>query len=162
MSEAGGSGGTGLRALFPALTRRSLVRHYFPLSGAACHAALATHILNPDLLPKLLPSHDLAAANLAVINANVGIGLWMYHRAHMRKVSKRTRVMYSVYTASLLNFGSVLLWALTKSILPKSLLVRTLFGALTSLCLLAVGKEYVAYLDFLAADVGDAEPSSSH
>ena len=149
-------GGSSFRHWFPPLNRQSLFRHYIPLTGAICHTGVACHILSPEALPKLIPKYDLAVANLAVLNSSVALGYWLYHRSHMRKASNSTRLMYSAYLASCFNFGSILLWALTKYALPKNFLVRSVFGGLTSVCLLMIGKEYMAYVDFLATDINES------
>lgn len=69
----------------------------------------------------------------------------------MKKLSQNSRIMYSVYAAVLFNFGSVLIWAVTKTILPPDSIVRAAFGILTSLCALGIGKEYLGYIDEISS-----------
>jgi hypothetical protein len=71
----------------------------------------------------------------------------------MQKVTPITRVMYCVYAGGLFNFGSVMFWATAKVVfLPNNGLVRALFASLTSVCFLAIGREYVKYIDSLVPD----------
>lgn len=90
--------------------------------------------------------------NALFFNAHIGAALYVYYRQHMRKVVPKTRVMYSVYSSVLFNFGSVLIWATTKAILPKNPWMRGVFGVLTSICLVAIGRDYLIYIDSLAAE----------
>uniref|UniRef100_A0A915JVU6 Uncharacterized protein n=1 Tax=Romanomermis culicivorax TaxID=13658 RepID=A0A915JVU6_ROMCU len=110
---------------FPPVTSDSLLRHYLPIA----------------------PSCDLFLSNALLFNAHFGVGVYCYFRRHMKKLSTNCRVMYSVYEAVLFNFGSVLLWAVMKVILPPDTLIRTTFGVLTSVCLLGIGKEYLAFIE---------------
>lgn len=55
--------------------------------------------------------------------------------------------MYSAYSAVLFNFGSVLLWSVIKAILPPDTMIKSVFGILTSICLLGIGKEYLSFID---------------
>lgn len=98
-------------------------------------------------------------ANCLLFNSHVGTGLYAYFRPHMRKAQPYHRVMYSAYQAVLFNFGSVLLWAVTKSLLPQSHLVRSIFAVSTSACLLTIGKEYLDFLDAPSSEQGTAPTS---
>ncbi len=100
----------------------------------------------------VVSKYDLALANAFFLNSHIGAAIYIYYRQHMKKVSCKTRVMYSVYTAVLFNFGSVLLWATTKTVLPNTPVVGGLFGAFTSFCLLAVGREYLNFIDSLVSE----------
>lgn len=73
----------------------------------------------------------------------------------MKKASTYYRIMYSVYGALLFNFGSVLLWAVTKTLLPESNIVRTIFALSSSFCMLTIGKEYLDFVD----NKGSSPPS---
>ncbi len=114
--------------------------------------AYPNSIWNNRFTFSLVGDYDLAVGHAVFFNAHIGIGLYVYYRQHMKKVSQRTRVMYSVYTSVLFNFGCTLFWSTTKIILPRNFWIRGLFGILTSVCLLAIGREYLLYVDTLSTE----------
>ena len=61
--------------------------------------------------------------------------------------------MFSVFGSVMFNFGAVLIWATSKSFLPNVPALRIAFGALSGVCLCAMGKEYLEYVDANCKDV---------
>jgi hypothetical protein len=59
------------------------------------------------------------------------------------------RIMFSALGSIMFNFGSILFWALTKSILPDKTWMRILFACVSSFGFLAIGKEYLKAVDAL-------------
>ena len=86
-------------------------------------------------------------ANSLWFNAHFGVGLYMYPRRHMKAAPRYQRIIYSVFGAAMFNFGSVLFWATTKTLLPKSNALRIIFGLGTGAALLGIGKHYIDYID---------------
>ncbi|VDO97429.1 unnamed protein product [Soboliphyme baturini] len=140
-----------LEKVFPPLNSVTLLRHYIPLCGAVSHSMFSIHILNPELLTKIFAMNDAAISNALFLNANLGIAVYMYYAKHMKRVTTSARVIYSVFTTILFNFGSVLFWATAKAVLPKNGAARMLFGVFTSFCFLAVGKDYCMYINSLSS-----------
>ncbi|XP_064458015.1 uncharacterized protein LOC135368566 [Ornithodoros turicata] len=131
----------------PPLTSENLYKVYLPIAGAVSYCTFSVTVFIPELLSRLYPDHSVMIANCLLFNSHVGTGLYIYFRRHLKAAPFYHRVMYSAYNAVLFNFGSVLLWAVTKSLLPQSNLVRTIFAASTSLCFLTIGHEYLDYVD---------------
>lgn len=70
------------------------------------------------------------------------------------------RIIYSIYGSVLFNFGSILLWATTSSIIPtKSVLARTFFAISSSLALLLIGHEYMSFIDYRCKDKSSLDAS---
>jgi hypothetical protein len=86
-------------------------------------------------------------ANCLLFNSHIGIGLYLYTRPHIRLLPVYHRVMYSVYGAVLLNFGSILLWATTKSLVPDLPSIRCFLALTSSIGLLTIGREYLQFVD---------------
>lgn len=95
----------------------------------------------------MFPRNNYVVANSLLFNAHLGSGLYLYSRDHMKLAPQYHRIMYSVYGSLVFNFGSVLLWAVTKALLPDSKVLRTIFALSTSICMLTIGKEYIDFVD---------------
>ena len=65
----------------------------------------------------------------------------------MKKASNFQRVAFSVYGAVLFNFGTVLFWATTKSLLPGCPYMRSTFGVGAAVLFYYIGKEYLDWVD---------------
>jgi hypothetical protein len=57
------------------------------------------------------------------------------------------RIGYSIFGAVLFNFGTVLFWATTKTLLPRNDILRSLFGLLSGAAFFYVGQRYLKYVD---------------
>uniref|UniRef100_A0A0K8RIU7 Uncharacterized protein n=1 Tax=Ixodes ricinus TaxID=34613 RepID=A0A0K8RIU7_IXORI len=143
----------------PPFTADNIYRIYLPIAGAVSYCTFSVTVFIPEFLSRLYPDQSVMVANCLLFNSHVGTGLYAYFRPHMRKAQPYHRVMYSAYQAVLFNFGSVLLWAVTKSLLPQSHLVRSIFAVSTSACLLTIGKEYLDFLDAPSSEQGTAPTS---
>ncbi|XP_022103546.1 uncharacterized protein LOC110986165 [Acanthaster planci] len=120
---------------------------YLPIVGAASHTLFAMHILDRNLLPGLFPKWHLGVANSLLFNSHLGIGLYVFNRPCLRSASTQQRVLWSVYSSAMFNFGSVLLFATGKQLLTEDKLVGTLYAMSASLCFLVVGKQFFDFLD---------------
>ena len=70
------------------------------------------------------------------------------------------RIIYSIYGSVLFNFGSILLWATTSSIIPtESALARTFIAISSSVALLLIGHEYMTYIDYRCRDKSSLDAS---
>ena len=77
----------------------------------------------------------------------MGVGLYIFNRKHLKTAPLYSKVMFSVFGSAMFNFGSVLFWATTKNILPKCDHVRLVFGVMSGISFLAIGYEYLKYVD---------------
>lgn len=60
--------------------------------------------------------------------------------------------LYSGFGSVMFNLGSMLLWALGRTVAPESPVLRTVVGVAGAAGVLYVGKNYVLYLDGLVKD----------
>lgn len=95
----------------------------------------------------VLSSYDVVAADCLWLNAHLGVGLYLFNKRHMKHAQMPYRVAYSVFGSVIFNFGSVLLWATCKSILPDNSSLKTLFGLISGCGLLFIGHKYVEFVD---------------
>lgn len=108
--------------------------------------------LNPlAIFYSLFPRSGLPIANCLLLNAHIGAGVYLYTRPHLKVLPPVTRIAFSAYGAILLNYGSMLLWSLTKIHLPQETpnWIRTVIALTMSAGILIIGREYVNYVDSL-------------
>ena len=96
---------------------------------------------------------DVIASNAFWLAAHIGTGYYFYSREHMKSVDPVWRVAYSCSGALLFNFGTVLVWATTKMLLPNNDAVRMLFGITSGMAFLEVARRYLSYVDCSFSDV---------
>jgi len=121
--------------------------HYVPAAGAASALAFSVNVMNPRFFRSLFSPHQLLVANSLWFNAHIGTGLYLYSRRHISAAGTPARLVYSLFGAVVFNFGTVLVWATTKSLLPRNDALRTVFGLLSGVALFVAGKHYLGYVD---------------
>lgn len=127
------------------------------------HTNYSFSTLSPS---SFLASQDVPViANCLLFNSHIGIGLYLYSRSHLSyshhsNLCITKRIIYSVYGSVLFNFGSILLWATTSSLIPtQSALARTFFAISSSLALLLIGHEYISFIDYRCKDKSSLDAS---
>jgi len=128
----------------------------FRMITGLCHLGFETVAYNMPLIDnyivcfttcRLLSPSDHVVASCLWLNAHLGTGIYIFSREHMRKTTTYYRVVYSVFGSAIFNFGSVLLWAIAKKLLPRNDIARIAFGLSSGLCFLSVGHEYLKFVD---------------
>nr|CAD7405628.1 unnamed protein product [Timema poppensis] len=127
------------------LTQHNIFYYYLPLNGAINYTALSVNIMNPSLFSRTFPKRDVT--NIFLFNALIGSGLYILNRKHLTNTSTSTRIVYSGVGSILFTFGSVLLWAVVRSWLPKSVPLCATFGLGSGIFLLKVGRDYLDLVD---------------
>ena len=100
-------------------------------------------------LYSIFEEKDTIVANYFWFNAHLGLGLFLYNQKHLQSVSNRDRIMYSVFGTCIFNFGSVLLWATSKHVVPDAPIFRGLLGLASGGGLLYIAKRYLDHLNTL-------------
>ncbi|EDW36311.1 GL17724 [Drosophila persimilis] len=130
------------------LTKENVFNYYIPLHGLVSYGALSVNVMNPQIVPKLLPKKDLT--NVFLISSAVGTGFYIYGRPHLKDVKSNKRLAYAALGGVLFSMGSVLAWALLKSSLAENnALLATLVGLGTGAVIVKVGTEYIKDIDNL-------------
>ncbi|XP_014787104.1 uncharacterized protein LOC106881286 [Octopus bimaculoides] len=128
-------------------SREDAIAVYVPTFGAISYSVFALNIMEHARFKRLFAPNELLVANTLWLNAHLGIGFFIYSRRHLADSPVYKRIIYSAFGTIAFNFGSVLLWASLKSLLPNSTGLRVLFGLLSSWGLLYVGKDYLDHVD---------------
>ncbi|XP_076754694.1 uncharacterized protein LOC143425625 [Xylocopa sonorina] len=147
MAAAGStSAGTILQKLgLKPVTKCSLVKFYAPAFGVASYTALSVNVMNPSLVIRVFPKKDIT--NFLLGSALLGTGSYIYTRDHMKAAPTSVRILYSTAGAVLLSFGSVLVWAVLRSIVPPNPTLCTLVGIGSGLAFIKVGSSYLNFVD---------------
>ncbi|XP_066583574.1 uncharacterized protein [Prorops nasuta] len=149
MANAGNSGGAGCSVLaklgLRPVTKCSLAKFYVPALGVASYTALSVNVMNPNLVIRIFPRQDIT--NFLLCSTLVGTGSYIYTREHMKGAPTSLRITYSAAGALLLSFGSVLIWAVLRSIVPPNPTLCTLAGIGSGLAVVKIGSSYLEYVD---------------
>ncbi|XP_012269001.1 uncharacterized protein LOC105693555 [Athalia rosae] len=146
MAGPGNSNGSLLAKLgLQPVTKCSLVKFYVPAFGVASYTALSVNVMNPSLIMRIFPKKDIT--NVLLGSALVGTGTYIYTREHLKKAPTATRVVYSAAGAVLLSFGSVLVWAVLRSIVPPNSTLCTIAGIGSGIAFINVGMNYLDFVD---------------
>ncbi|GAB1869885.1 hypothetical protein CAJAP_10964 [Camponotus japonicus] len=127
------------------VTRCSLAKFYAPAFGVASYTAMSVNVMNPSLVIKVFPKRDIT--NVLLVGTLVGTGSYIYTREHLKSAPQTVRILYSATGALLLSLGSVLMWAVIRSIVPPSPACCTIAGIGTGVALLKIGSNYLEFVD---------------
>lgn len=127
------------------VTRCNIAKFYAPAFGAASYTAMSVNVMNPSLVVKVFPKRDIT--NFLLAGTLIGTGSYIYTREHMKAAPQSVRILYSATGAVLLSLGSVLLWAVIRSIVPPSPVCCTVAGIGTGVAFLKVGSSYLEFVD---------------
>ncbi|KAF7271032.1 uncharacterized protein LOC143198843 [Rhynchophorus ferrugineus] len=130
------------------LTSQNLLFYYAPAQGVLSYTALSVNVMNPSLVLRIFPKRDIT--NILLFNTLVGSGLYLYNRPHLADVSRKEKILYSSFGAVTFSLGSVLIWAIIRSVVPENVALCTAFGVGSGLALIKVGKSYLEVVDNLA------------
>ncbi|KYM98100.1 PREDICTED: uncharacterized protein LOC108777975 [Cyphomyrmex costatus] len=127
------------------VTRCNIAKFYAPAFGAVSYTSMSINVMNPSLVVKVFPKRDIT--NFLLAGTLIGTGSYIYTREHMKAAPQSVRILYSATGAVLLSLGSVLLWAVIRSIVPPSPVCCTLAGIGTGVAFLKVGSSYLEFVD---------------
>ncbi|XP_013393478.1 uncharacterized protein LOC106161154 [Lingula anatina] len=134
-------------SLVPVNLMEKICFKYIPMAGGASYGAMCINMMQPSVFKSIYGSWEVAATHGCWLKAHIGVGLYLYSRNVMKQADMYHRIAYSVFGSVIFNFGSVLLWGYSKLILPDNTAVRVLFGLSTAVALVAVGMDYIKFVD---------------
>ncbi|KFB49652.1 AGAP012587-PA-like protein [Anopheles sinensis] len=123
------------------LTKENILFYYFPLKGMLSYAALSVNVMNPSIAIKLLPKRDVT--NFLLIHTIFGTTLYMYSRPHLKALPSNKRFAYSICGSVLFSFGSVLVWAVLRSAIPRNQGLSTALGLSSGLLIAKLSYDYL-------------------
>jgi len=129
----------------PPVNQESALNFYTPAFGTLNYTLLSVNVMNPGLLQRFVPKPDLT--NLFLLNSCVGSALFIAGRPHLGKAPLKIRIVYSVYGSVLFNMGSVLSWAIVRSLLPNNSGLAMVAGLVSGFAMTGCGIAYLSYND---------------
>ncbi|CAH1793915.1 unnamed protein product, partial [Owenia fusiformis] len=140
------------------LSLENVCFRYIPLAGGASCLAFSVNILNSADFNRVFGDNNLVAANSLWLNSHLGVGLYLYSRKHIKRAPLPKRILFSVFGSAMFNFAVVLMWASAKQVvLPDKPAIKTLFGLVSGATMLAIGREYLKYVDCQAGNMLNEE-----
>ncbi|XP_075168297.1 uncharacterized protein LOC142240480 isoform X2 [Haematobia irritans] len=130
-------------------TKENIYYYYIPIHGLVSYGGLSVNVMNPSLVSKVLsPKKDLT--NVLLLSSVVGAAFYIYGRPSMAGVRNGKRGVYALMGGSLWAMGSVLFWAIMKSVLPQdNNAVATIAGLATGAAIVKVASDYFEDTDKL-------------
>ncbi|XP_023014385.1 uncharacterized protein [Leptinotarsa decemlineata] len=138
---------TGKLGLKP-LTGRNILFYYAPVQGVLSYTALSVNVMNPSLVLRIFPKRDIT--NILLFNTLVGSGLYLFNRPHLSSLATRERLIYSSFGAVSFSLGSVLIWAIIRSLVPQNVALCSACGIGSGLAMIKIARCYVQHVDSLA------------
>lgn len=132
------------------LTRENVLFYYIPMQSVVSYAALSVNIMNPTLVARLVPKKDIT--NVLLLHTLFGVTLYIYSRPHLKAITTGKRAAYSLLGGALFSMGSVLLWAIVRSGIPKANCVATAAGLVSGAVILKLGHDYLEDCDKAASN----------
>ncbi|XP_046667710.1 uncharacterized protein LOC124359199 [Homalodisca vitripennis] len=126
-------------------TKSNILHYYAPLYGVANYGLLSVNVMNPNLMIKISPKRDIT--NFLLVGSVVGTGLYISNTKLVKSAVAKKQVMYSACGSLLFTFGSVLMWAVLRNVLPDNKYLAVAAGVASGVTLTAVGKEYLEFID---------------
>ncbi|KAL1517622.1 hypothetical protein ABEB36_001361 [Hypothenemus hampei] len=127
------------------LTSENLLFYYAPAQGVLSYTALSINVMNPSLVLRIFPKRDIT--NILLFNTLVGTGLYLYNRPHLAILPPKEKLVYSAFGAVTFSLGSVLIWAIIRSVVPQNVCLCTVCGIGSGLALIKIGKSYSNTVD---------------
>ncbi|EDS34366.1 conserved insect protein [Culex quinquefasciatus] len=124
------------------LTKENILFYYIPVQSMVSYAALSVNVMNPSIAIRLLPKRDVT--NFLLVHTLLGTTLYFYSRPHMALVaSGQKRAAYSIVGSALFSFGSVLVWAVLRSAIPRNNAAATILGLSSGAVLAKLTYDYL-------------------
>lgn len=129
---------------------KSVMGFYMPLKGSLAYVMLSTQMFTPELYENfrfiVIPQY-ISLTNACLVNSMLGTGLFIHTRPHLASASPKDKVIFCAFGSVMFNLGSMLLWALGRTVAPESPVLRTVFGTAGAVGALYLGKRYVDFVD---------------
>ncbi|CAH1976937.1 unnamed protein product [Acanthoscelides obtectus] len=138
---------TGKLGLKP-INTHNLMFYYAPIQGVVSYTALSINVMNPSLVLRIFPKRDIT--NILLFNTLVGSGLYLYNRPHLSSLSTKEKLLYSSFGAVTFSLGSVLIWAIVRSLVPQNVALCSVCGIGSGLAMIKIAKSYTDHVDSLA------------
>lgn len=97
------------------------------------------------MFASLVPTKDVT--NFLLLHTLVGTTLYLWSRPHLQDVEPKRRAAFSLLGSGLFGLGSVLLWAIIRSAIPRNNAAATVIALGSGYAVARLGYEYVQHVD---------------
>ncbi|CAG9861531.1 unnamed protein product [Phyllotreta striolata] len=129
------------------LTGTNILYYYIPAHGVFSYTALSVNVMNPSLVFRVCSKRDVT--NILLCQTLIGSGLYLYNRPHLKSLPMKEKILYSSFGAVTFSLGSVLIWAILRSVVPQNVGLCTVAGIGSGLALVKIARNYVEHNDSL-------------
>ncbi|KAJ8975547.1 hypothetical protein NQ317_009203 [Molorchus minor] len=129
------------------VTTQNILYYYVPVQGVLSYTALSINVMNPSLILRIFPKKDIT--NILLFNTLLGSGLYLYNRPHLSVLPSRDRLLYSSFGAVTFSLGSVLIWAIIRSLVPQNIALCSVCGIGSGLAMIKIARSYTDHVDSL-------------
>ncbi|KAG7176504.1 hypothetical protein Hamer_G027682 [Homarus americanus] len=98
------------------------------------------------LFLRVIPRY-ISLTNACLVNTISGTGLYLYSSKHLAQANPKEKLLFCAFGTVMFNLGSMLLWALGRTVAPENQVLRTMIGAASAAGAVYLGRNYVTYLD---------------
>ncbi|KAJ8968770.1 hypothetical protein NQ314_002119 [Rhamnusium bicolor] len=127
------------------LTKQNILFYYVPIQGVLSYTALSINVMNPTLVLRIFPKRDIT--NILLFNTLLGSGLYLYNRPHLSILPTKDRLLYSSFGAVTFSLGSVLIWAIVRSLVPQNVALCSVCGIGSGLAMIKIARSYTEHVD---------------
>jgi len=124
-----------------------------PAVGAVCYEYFSLSVMDPIGFSRSFGGSEDTVKNVVWLNAHIGAGLYLYSRRHIKRVSTQKAIFYSVFGSVLFNFGSIMLWAWERNLMPHSPVLRSALGLMSGGVMLYAAQDYLQYVDNSCSEI---------
>ncbi|KAJ8949983.1 hypothetical protein NQ318_002392 [Aromia moschata] len=129
------------------LTAQNVLFYYVPVQGTLSYTALSINVMNPSLVLRIFPKRDIT--NILLFNTLLGSGLYLYNRPHLSLLANKDRLLYSSFGAVTFSLGSVLIWAIIRSLVPQNVALCSVCGIGSGLAMIKIARSYTRTCRFV-------------
>ncbi|XP_072385748.1 uncharacterized protein [Diabrotica undecimpunctata] len=132
------------------LNCRNILYYYLPAQGVISYTALSINVMNPSLVFRIFSKRDVT--NILLGQTLLGSGLYLYNRPHLKALPTKEKILYSSFGAVTFSLGSVLVWAIFRSVVPQNVALGTVCGIGSGIALIKIARSYVEHVDSLVTE----------
>ncbi|XP_056643276.1 uncharacterized protein LOC130449465 [Diorhabda sublineata] len=129
------------------LNGKNLVSYYIPLQGVISYTALSINVMNPSLVLRIFSKRDVT--NILLGQTLLGSAMFLYSRPHLKALPTKDKILYSSFGAVTFSLGSVLFWAILRSVVPQNVALGTLCGIGSGFAMIKIARSYTEHVDSL-------------
>jgi hypothetical protein len=91
--------------------------------------------------------HSLRVSQILLATCLTGHGLFLLSQRHLKKIPTNEAIGFAAFGSVFFNFGSILIWMLSKTYLPDNRVILLVYGVFSGMGLLYTARSYSEIID---------------